>query len=41
LSIVLERPEVAERLREAGQRHSARFTWDACASAFLEIYRRI
>jgi glycosyltransferase involved in cell wall biosynthesis len=41
LSIVLERPEVAERCRAAGLRHSAHFTWDACASAFLAIYRRI
>ena len=41
LSLVLERPHVAERLREAGLRHSARFTWEACATSFLKLYRHV
>jgi glycosyltransferase involved in cell wall biosynthesis len=41
LSLVLDRPQVAQRLREVGLRHSARFTWGACASSFLQLYRRV
>jgi glycosyltransferase involved in cell wall biosynthesis len=41
LSLVLERRDVAERLRAAGLRQSARFTWEACATKFAQLYRRL
>jgi glycosyltransferase involved in cell wall biosynthesis len=41
LSLVLERRDVAERLRTAGLRQSARFTWKACAMKFAQLYRRL
>ncbi len=38
---LLTNPEEAERLRAAGLNRAARFTWDACAEATLDVYRRL
>ena len=41
LSLVLDRRDIAERLRAAGHRQSSLFTWEVCASKFAGLYRRL
>jgi glycosyltransferase involved in cell wall biosynthesis len=41
LSLLLERHDVAERLRAAGLKHSARYSWERCALEFAALYRRL
>jgi glycosyltransferase involved in cell wall biosynthesis len=41
LSLVLERHDVAERLRAAGLKQSSRYTWKSCALEFAALYRRL
>jgi glycosyltransferase involved in cell wall biosynthesis len=40
MSEVLQDPAVAARLRDAGRLQAARFTWEACARATLDVYQR-
>lgn len=41
LARILASPQLAADLRERGLRQAARFSWDACADATVEIYRRV
>ncbi len=41
LEAVLTRPELRERLSQAGREHAATFTWDECAHRTLEVYRSV
>ena len=38
---VLDEPELAELLRQAGVEQAASFTWEACAEATLRVYREV
>jgi glycosyltransferase involved in cell wall biosynthesis len=38
LRSVLDDGDVAHRLRDAGPRHAAAFSWDACANAMVDVY---
>ena len=41
LSLLLERHDVSERLRAAGLKQSARYSWERCALEFAALYRRL
>lgn len=38
---VLTRPELRERMSQAGRQHSANFTWHRCALRTYEVYRSV
>ena len=38
---ILDEPELAQRLREAGPMRAAGFTWEACAEKTVSVYREV